>query len=90
MFILTDGKNYVMENPMKTGEYISSTSINHARKFSYKQARNLVKRKGKKYSWIKNYYLVDDETGENQTSHYITREIRMFVKTLMLIWQAKC
>ena len=64
MFILTDGKNYVMENPMKTGEYISSTSINYARKFSYKQARNLVKRKGKKYSWIKNYYLVDDETGE--------------------------
>lgn len=64
MFILTDGKSYVMENPMKIGEYISSTSINHAKKFTYKQARNLIQRKGKKYSWIKKYYLVDDETGE--------------------------
>lgn len=26
MFILTDGKNYVMENPMKAGQYISTTS----------------------------------------------------------------
>ena len=64
MFILTDGKSYVMENPMKIGEYISSTSINHAKKFTYKQARILIQRKGKKYSWIKKYYLVDDETGE--------------------------
>lgn len=26
MFILTDGKNYVMENPMQIGQYISTTS----------------------------------------------------------------
>ena len=26
MFILTDGKNYVMENPIKQGTYVSTTS----------------------------------------------------------------
>ena len=34
MFILTDGKNYVMENPMKIGEFISTTSPIQAKEFT--------------------------------------------------------
>jgi len=65
VFILTDGKNYVMENPMKIGEYISTTSPIHATEFSYKQANSLRQRKGKKYTWMHNYQLVNVETGKN-------------------------
>lgn len=64
MFILTDGKNYVTENPMKSGEYLATTSPVQAKQFTYKQARSLVQRKGKKYSWIKPYQLIDMDTGK--------------------------
>ena len=64
VFILTDGKNYVMENPMKIGEYLATTSPIKAKQFTYKQARSLVQRGGKKLSWLKGYQLVDLETGK--------------------------
>ena len=38
-FILTDGKNYVMENPMRPGDYLSTTSPVQAKEFTFKQAR---------------------------------------------------
>lgn len=63
MFILTDGKNYVMENPMKSGEYMITTSSSMAKNFTYKQARSLVQNSRKKYSWIKKYNLIDVDTG---------------------------
>lgn len=65
MFILTDGKNYVMENPMKIGEYLSSTYPKQATTFTYKQANSLRLRKGKKHSWIRNYQIVNVDTGES-------------------------
>ena len=34
MFILTDGKNYVMENPMKQGVYLQTTSPIQAKEFT--------------------------------------------------------
>lgn len=69
MYILTDGKNYVMENPMKIGDYLATTSPVQAKKFTYKQARSLVQKSGKKYSWIKNgYHLIDTGTG-NEAEH---------------------
>lgn len=64
MFVLSDGKNYVMENPMKLGEFLATTTPVKAKQFTYKQARSLVQRKGKKYSWIKSYQLIDLDTGE--------------------------
>ena len=64
MFILTDGKNYVMENPMKSGEYMITTSSSMAKEFTYKQARSLVQNSRKKYSWIKKYNLIDVDTGQ--------------------------
>lgn len=66
MFILTDGKNYVMENPMQVGQYISSTSPTHAKEFTYKQARSLLQNKKKSLSWIKSFHMVNKETGEMQ------------------------
>lgn len=65
MFILTDGKNYVMENPIKGGEYLSTTSVIQAKEFTYKQANSLRRRKGKRYSWMHNFQIVNVETGEN-------------------------
>jgi hypothetical protein len=65
MFILTDGKNYVMENPMQQGVYLNTTSPNQAKEFTFKQARSLLQNKKKSMSWIKKgYYMVNQETGE--------------------------
>lgn len=68
MYILTDGKNYVMENPMRVGDYKSSTSPNHAKQFTYKQARNLLYTNKKSLSWLQsgNFYMVNFETGEEE------------------------
>lgn len=66
MFILTDGKNYVMENPMKIGEYISTTSPLQAKEFTYKQARSLVQNKKKSLSWIKQFHIINKETGQTE------------------------
>lgn len=68
MFILTDGKNYVMENPMKQGVYLQTTSPIQAKEFTYKQARTLLNSKSKKMSWIKSFCMVDKETGELETN----------------------
>lgn len=65
MYILTDGKNYVMENPMKVGEYLSTTSPVQAKEFTFKQARSLLQNKKKSLAWIRVYRAIDRETGEN-------------------------
>lgn len=71
MFILTDGKNYVMENPMQQGVYLNTTSPNQAKEFTFKQARQLLQSGKKKLSWIKPYYMVNQETGEVcETTNY--------------------
>ena len=67
MFILTDGKNYVMENPMKIGEYINTTSPLQAKGFTYKQARSLLQNKKKSLSWIRQFHMVNQETGQVET-----------------------
>lgn len=64
MFILTDGKNYVMENPMKQGNYISTTSSVQAKEFTWKQARSLLQNKKKSMGWIRKFYVVDKDTGK--------------------------
>lgn len=67
MFILTDGKNYVMENPMKVGEYMSTTSSIQAKEFTYKQARSLLQNKKKSLSWIRSYNMVNQKTRQIET-----------------------
>lgn len=79
MFILTDGKYYVMENPMKIGNYIKTTSPIQAKEFTYKQARKLVQNSRKKYSWIKEFQLVDVDSGEKSSKSSIIREMRMYM-----------
>ena len=64
MFILTDGKNYIMENPVKQGAYISTSSSIMAKEFSFKQARTVLNNRSKKMKWINSYYMVDKETGQ--------------------------
>lgn len=64
MFILTDGKNYIMENPVKQGVYISTSSPIMAKEFSFKQARTVLNSRSKKMKWIGSYYMVDKETGQ--------------------------
>lgn len=68
MFILTDGKNYVMENPCNTNAYISTSSPNMAKEFSFKNARALLNNRSKKMSWIKTYYMINKNTGEASKS----------------------
>lgn len=64
MFILTDGKYYVMENPLKAEEYLKTTSPTQAKEFTYKQAKGILQRKGKKLSWCKGFEMVNLETGK--------------------------
>ena len=72
MFILTDGKNYVMENPMRQGTYISTTSPIQAKEFTYKQARTILNSNSKKMSWIKSFNMVNVDNGQKSqnTSNY--------------------
>lgn len=72
MFVLTDGKNYIMENPMKEGVYISTSSSAMAKKFSFKHARTVLNNRSKKMSWIKDYYMLDLDTGKvaNTSKNY--------------------
>lgn len=51
MYILTDGKNYVMENPLKSGEYLQTTSPVQAKKFTFKQAKTMLNSRSKKMSY---------------------------------------
>ena len=67
MFILTDGKNYVMENPMQVGNYISTTSATQAKEFTYKQARTLLQNKKKAWSWMKSFHMLNRDTGEKSS-----------------------
>lgn len=70
MFILTDGKNYVMENPMKQGQYISTTSPVQAKEFTYKQAKSLLQKSKNKMAWIKSYHMINQETKEECNANY--------------------
>ena len=65
LYILTDGKNYVMENPLAHGNYIQTTYSVKAKEFTYKQAKSLLQTKKKLLSWIKNFYLVNKELSRN-------------------------
>lgn len=64
LYILTDGKNYVMDDPIHPGRVMYSTSPVNAKKFTFKQARALLNNKSKKLSWIKSFNMVDDSSGE--------------------------
>lgn len=66
MYILTDGKNYVMKNPLQEGKYISTTSPVDAFEFTYKQARTLLQNKKSALKWIRTYYMVDKNTGSRE------------------------
>lgn len=68
MFILTDGKNYVMRNPINPDKYMSTTSSVKAEQFTYKQARSLVRNKKAALKWIKSYRIVDIESGKEESS----------------------
>lgn len=71
MYILTDGKNYVMENPMQQGVYLSTTYSVKAKEFTYKQAKSLLQNKSKKLAWIKSCYMLNVETGKvDKTAKY--------------------
>lgn len=62
MFILTDGKYYVMENPMRAGDYMRADSVVMAKEFSYKQARKLVTSPTKRDSWIRGFQILNKDT----------------------------
>lgn len=64
VYVLTNGKDYVYENELKPGEYLHTTAVHKAKKFTYQGARAFKNRARKKYSWVKDYYLADAENGE--------------------------
>ena len=64
MFHLTNGKIYVMETP--NGTYLPTENSQEAKEFTYKQAKFLQQKSGKKYSWIRNLMMVNTSTGEEK------------------------
>ena len=69
MFILTDGKNYVMRNPVNPSKYMPTTSSALAKQFTFKQARNLKNNKRKSDKWINGYYALNVDTGEMENAN---------------------
>lgn len=63
-YYLTNGKEWVMENPFKQDEYLRTTCATKAASFTYKRARNLLNRREKNISWVKDFHMVDTENGE--------------------------
>lgn len=61
MYIVTDGKNYVMKDPMNADRWMVSTNINHAYVGSLKQAKRILRMK--RFSPAKGYHMVDHGTG---------------------------
>lgn len=55
LYILTDGKNYVMDDPIHPGRVMYSTSPVNAKKFTFKQARALLNNKSKKLLFQRMY-----------------------------------
>lgn len=74
MYILTDGKFYVMKNPEQPEKFIKTTSPVFATEFSYKQARNLLQSKRSATKWIKNenFQMVSMDNGDVVKPNYIS------------------
>ena len=64
MYILTDGKNYVMKDDQGKRPYIPTTSPNFAKEFTFKEAQTLLRHHSKGMAWIRNYYMVKTDTNE--------------------------
>ena len=68
MYILTNGNEYVMKNPVDGAkkEYIHTTNPNFATKFDYRTARNLIQSNRKALYFIKEKHMnmVDADTGK--------------------------
>lgn len=62
-YIITDGKSYVMKNPMNNSKYIATTSTAMAELFTFKQARSLINSKQKSIAWIKSYHMLEIDSG---------------------------
>lgn len=65
MYLLSDGKFYVMKNPEQPEKLMKTTSPVFAAEFSYKQARNLIQSKRAATKWIKNegFQMISVESG---------------------------
>ena len=50
-YIITNGKYWVIENPIRPGEYMESTKSSNAKQFTFKQAKNLLNARSKKLGW---------------------------------------
>ena len=74
MYVLTNGENYVMENPHKEGDYASTTFADKAKEFTYKSAKKLLQNKKKSLAWIRSYYMLDRESGKKVSSNYYGNE----------------
>lgn len=69
MYLLSDGKNYAMKNPFNENDWLLTTSPVKATRLSYKQARSLVNRKGKRFNQFRDMSLVDAGDGEEQDAN---------------------
>ena len=66
-YIITNGKYWVIENPIRPGEYMESTKSSNAKQFTFKQAKNLLNARSKKLGWIRNGYSMVGEDGNKPT-----------------------
>lgn len=63
-YTITNGKCWVIENPMRPGEYMASTMSSRAKYFTFKQAKSLLNSRNKKMSWIRHGYSMVGEDGK--------------------------
>lgn len=63
-YILTNGTEYVMENEAKPNDWIRTTYPVKAKHFTYNQAKTMLRIRGKRYSWIRSFHMLDVSTGK--------------------------
>ena len=64
-----------MDDPFHPGRIMYTTSPVKAKKFTYKQARTLLNTNRKKLSWLQNYNMVDDSSGEVVTKQEVKQKV---------------
>lgn len=69
MYLITNGKEYLMRNPLKQNFFLKTTHLPSATEFTYNQANQIMQSKKQKMRQLtKGMQIVDVRTGQTETA----------------------
>lgn len=71
MYILKKDNTYVADNPVQAGKYIATTYSVKAKQFTYTQAKNLLNNNRKNLKWVREFMMVEAESGKSVSQNEI-------------------